>query len=1067
MGLDTQQIIRIIELGSSSNARDQNFTTSDVDISADRDLWQQAVAKGNAEKWALWLEWNNLTEPDLEAQLKRRTWSANTQIPDWANFLQTTLNSRHPDPSLEQTPGFIFPNQPLPFEQLLEPFISNAIRVIRSQTSLYDQWFAENVRTIFERYLLSLLIEHSLNAFNEKFVTFRMEQRSSIFWSPTPAELTNDLYRAFVDHWQSQLGVFLEEYAVLARLLSLTCLHWSESVVELLNRIEADIHPLQQALGEDQAEAPTSVIFAVVGLSDAHQSGRRVVALRFNNNLRVVYKPKNLGLEASYYQLLEWFNAHHASPDFYIGRVLEREDYGWVTYVAPLPLVDEQAASRFYQRMGALLCLVYALEGTDCHFENIIAHGEYPVLIDMEALMHYRFGEDPGDTPRNAQTELIRQMRYSVLRTGFLPQWSAHANAEDISAIGHIDAPEILMTQRKWMHINTDYMKPGTVQIRSKPGASSPILEGKPVSPSSYQADIVAGFESFYRFLMEHRTALLADDGPLTRFGSHKIRCIFRDTRIYSTMLQTLQQPKYLKDGFQRSIELDKLSRMYMAFSEKPSIWPIRNFEIAMMENLDVPLFDVRADTPDFMLPDGHVIENCFPNPGYHNMRAHIASLTPQDCQRQVQFIEGTLYAHIAHQQSVQNQSGNNQLSDTAKLLSDQELREEIDAIIEELHRRAFFAEDDSASMISIGFVPIVERYQFQPIGPNLYDGSTGIAVFLSACASIHQDTRARALALALLKPVMLALEDDRSLYQYFDQDVIGGAAGWGGLVYAFTQIAEFLNIPDLHAYAAKAALQITQERIQRDKQLDIIAGASGAILGLLKRYRVTGDPDALKRALWCGEHLLATQQPTPSGGRSWHAVNEPFLTGFSHGAAGNAYALLLLANATGDSRFQTAAQNALEYENAVFSEERLNWPDYRVGTAQEPYYSTAWCHGATGIGLARIGGLSLLDTPLIQRDIQAAVQTTLALKTSDVEQACCGDFGRAELLIKAGDLSGGRQVISAAFEKAKTSAGFQLYSGLPRGAYNPGLFQGMAGIGYECLRLMYPEQIPSFLLWE
>ncbi len=32
---------------------------------------------------------------------------------------------------------------------------------------------------------------------------------------------------------------------------------------------------------------------------------------------------------------------------------------------------------------------------------------------------------------------------------------------------------------------------------------------------------------------------------------------------------------------------------------------------------------------------------------------------------------------------------------------------------------------------------------------------------------------------------------------------------------------------------------------------------------------------------------------------------------------------------------------------------------------------------------------------------------------------------------------------------------------------YNPGFFQGASGIGYELLRLAYPDQLPSVLLWE
>jgi lantibiotic modifying enzyme len=41
-------------------------------------------------------------------------------------------------------------------------------------------------------------------------------------------------------------------------------------------------------------------------------------------------------------------------------------------------------------------------------------------------------------------------------------------------------------------------------------------------------------------------------------------------------------------------------------------------------------------------------------------------------------------------------------------------------------------------------------------------------------------------------------------------------------------------------------------------------------------------------------------------------------LTGFSHGAAGMAWALLPLAALTGDERFRTAALAALDYERGL-----------------------------------------------------------------------------------------------------------------------------------------------------
>ncbi|HET7639605.1 MAG TPA: lanthionine synthetase LanC family protein, partial [Ktedonobacteraceae bacterium] len=50
---------------------------------------------------------------------------------------------------------------------------------------------------------------------------------------------------------------------------------------------------------------------------------------------------------------------------------------------------------------------------------------------------------------------------------------------------------------------------------------------------------------------------------------------------------------------------------------------------------------------------------------------------------------------------------------------------------------------------------------------------------------------------------------------------------------------------------------------------------------------------------------------------------------------------------------------------------------------------------------------------------------------------------------------------------RAEQTGSFLLHPLLPERVYNPSFFQGMAGIGYELLRMAYPGGLPSVLLWE
>ena len=93
-----------------------------------------------------------------------------------------------------------------------------------------------------------------------------------------------------------------------------------------------------------------------------------------------------------------------------------------------------------------------------------------------------------------------------------------------------------------------------------------------------------------------------------------------------------------------------------------------------------------------------------------------------------------------------------------------------------------------------------------------------------------------------------------------------------------------------------------------------------------------------------------------------------------------NGYAELY--RVTDDERFANAVSEGLRYESHYFSSEDGNWHDHRTDVAaeDESAFQFGWCHGAPGVGMARLRLLELgFDSDLIRRDLQAATQTTLA----------------------------------------------------------------------------------------
>lgn len=300
----------------------------------------------------------------------------------------------------------------------------------------------------------------------------------------------------------------------------------------------------------------------------------------------------------------------------------------------------------------------------------------------------------------------------------------------------------------------------------------------------------------------------------------------------------------------------------------------------------------------------------------------------------------------------------------------------------------------------------------------------------------------------------MGALFSIRKFLQTFDYESqrrfvrqgIGGGMGLGSLIYGLVTISQFLREPALVEDATEIANFITPELIAADQQFDIIYGISGAILGLLSLYHQTQEPKILERAINCGQHLLNHQVKVAGIPQAWNILQQDQYIGFFHGAGGIAYALLRLYAVTADSSYLEAAKAAMTYEWSVFLQEsEENIQSSRFNIAGE-------------IILAR---LSILDTRDVYQELETVLKTTFTNDLIDVDSIECGNFGKIEMLLLSSQKIDHPELREEALKRAsyivnrgQLTGGYQFLN-LPISVFNPGLFQGTAGIGYELLRLV------------
>ncbi|HVO41381.1 MAG TPA: type 2 lanthipeptide synthetase LanM family protein [Aggregatilineales bacterium] len=1047
--------------------------------------WCQNVTRGDWDRFKNRLLWDGI---DLEAV---RPLLGSVRVKDgqfrprWAHTLGEVLAGLGSGLSGEDR--CLDKNAPIPFEEVWLPFVRLARRSVQTRSGSNGQLLSDEAQATQERELLSSLSQIGSQALLVEFMTFQATAQPwgllKFMNQPTaadrPAEkITTQLYSEFVRNTlDGGLAGVLREYSVLGRLAATATDFWIDATSEFIDRLAADLPDLQQRFGSDLGR----VVSLTADLSDPHRNGRSVIALRFESGFQLVYKPRDLSIEAAFNRFLGWLNDQGVTPAFKALKVLARPTHGWIEFVEHSPCKTEDEARAYYRRAGMLVCLIYLLHGSDCHGGNLIASGPHPVIVDLEVLLDpivaYEGHQEGMDS---AQVLAVQQFKTSVLTSALLPCWEQGSDGKgyDISALGSMPIDSgVLMPG--WHYINTDQMARFKTEQPLPENKAVAYLDHVALSPDDYADDIVAGFRQMYGFFQERQQSLQEPDGPLAMFRHVRGRFVFRNTSLYTQLRQYGFDPKYMRDGVDRSIHLDRASWVFLLSNDKSRYWPLLHEELHALEQMDIPIFNLYTDGNALISSaDPILVPGAFTESGYSLVLSTLNHLSQADMELQSGFIRAALLTRTlggadAHPEI---QPVMPDLGKIAPLSRDQ-LVEEAVSIADKLVKTAIRS-DTSITWIMLEYSAEIERYGLRPLGPSLYSGLAGIALFFGALGKVTGESTYRDLAVATMRDVRadLAQAGPGRLAIFGSRVGLGGAFGIGGIVYVMARLSQFLDDEKLLAEARRACALVTPQLIADDRHLDVVSGSAGLILGLLALYDRLPDPALLDQAIVCGRHLLGRRTPGDPGVRAWITLNEAALTGFSHGAAGIAYALECLYQRAPDPLFLEAASEAGAYERSVFSPDAGNWPDFRYPSSQGPVFTTSWCHGAPGIALARLTRLKWIDSADTRRDVEIGLKTTrqAALEINDVDHLCCGTLGRVETLFKADQILARPDLAKAAIRLASRvvamahdRGAYLLLGTLSREIHNPGFFQGLSGIGYELLRLAYPDTLPSVLLWE
>ncbi|MFJ3641307.1 type 2 lanthipeptide synthetase LanM family protein [Streptomyces sp. NPDC090108] len=852
------------------------------------------------------------------------------------------------------------------------------------------------------------------------------------------------------------LARLFTSYPVLARMLGQTALDAADAAAELVTRLRSDRDALTAGLlgGRD----PGPLVRADLGLGDAHQGNRSVAVLHFAHGDRLVYKPRPLEQHALLDDLTGWLDAKVPGLRLRTARTLRRDGYGWLEFVAHRWCRSVGETDAFYRRQGALLALLYAVDGADMHYENVIACGDQPVLVDAETLLHTGLpqamtaGTDPAADALQA----------SVHRTCLLPHLLiGEHGALDISALGRSTDGTYPSEGLRWEDSGTDTMRAVRGPVVSPAAQNHPLPGGSPLDGADHRAALLEGFRTAYAAIATHGDELRADDGPLAAQAGNPARLIARSTRLYSTLLEESAHPSLLGDALAR----ESVFAVLWTESEDDAVRSrIVEHEIADLWRGDVPLFVHRPSGTGVRAADGTWLPGLLPVAALTAVREKIARMDEVGCHDQEWIVSATLAARGACAPGDRPRSELAVAPVPAVVPEPSRLLAAACGIADEIAARAVRS-GGRTNWLGIERVS-GPHWAVLPMGAGLAQGYCGVALFLAHLDALTGSGRYAGLAREAVQPLpalLKALAADPELSAAAGP---GAYDGLGGIVHALVRLSALLD-EDLLA-CVPDALTALGHAVAACPDPGLAGGAAGALAAAVAVHEATGSPEALRLADTVADRLTAAVTGRADGARtdasldttgtgtSSHTGTEgPDLAGtagtgtapgFADGAAGIGWALLRYA--------ALAPERATAHTEAAHALLRGALRDAAATPSD-----LSWSSGLAGIAAAA-ARLPEGAAMAAERLADADVCPDLSLG-----HGALGTLEALAVLAEQGDRAPAAKLTHRAGQALALVEAQAHRCATPHHVPSPGLLTGLSGIGYGLLRLARPDAVPSLTL--
>lgn len=581
------------------------------------EFWKKNIDKdGSEEQFKKYCEVVNINEDDLALMISNDFIDQNEVKPSaWVRLLQKFL-------AYESVLKINEKDNDLPFYDILFPLVDFSVFSI-------GRTLSDNLVNTLQSFFYKDLISSCYNVFLDEFFFFLEEYNYIVIES----ENSNIYYKEFVKKNISEkyTGLF-NKYPMLARIVMTKTYRNIQFISKLFERLEKDYNDIENKFQVELGELDDITLNA----GDKH-NGETTVILKFAKDYKVVYKPTNLEVTDAFNDLLDWVGDNLEIP-LKKFKIINKEEYGWMEFVEYKECETLNDVEEYYKKAGIITGLAYFLSTRDYHYENVIASGNCPVLIDHETIIgpkiKYRIKND------------TKRLENSILESLLLP--TDETGDREICGLGSAAQKKSkTIISPKIINPNKDTMKKVPQCITQNNELKNiPHLNNVPHHIEDYKDIFISGFIKLYHLILDKKDFLLSENSPIDSFENKKVRFLIRNTEVYFKLLVILSHPEYLKDSTMYGIKQELLSKAYMV--NKHLNTGLLRSEREQMTLGDIPAFYINTLSDHLLLENGEKVD-LFDMNAMDNLKNKIRSASRENCNEQIDLIEESLSLHAVN----------------------------------------------------------------------------------------------------------------------------------------------------------------------------------------------------------------------------------------------------------------------------------------------------------------------------------------------------------------------------------------------------------------------------------